>query len=117
MKSNKGWHLLWFYLRNNAAVPLLVFSGCMFEEASQVWVWDPVKKEKKRLADLCGTGIVGTYHVRRVAPLMARALPLYEMKPDAPLDGTVLAQGMPRHSEVEQRISESVEQKWQISLT
>jgi hypothetical protein len=101
----------------------------MFEEALQVWVWDPVEKEKKRLADLlgaiallkdnglCGIGVVGTYHVRRVAPLMACALPLYEMKPGASLDGTVLAQEMPRHSEVEQRISESVEQKWQISLT
>jgi hypothetical protein len=53
----------------------------------------PVDKEKKRLAPLlgiiaylkghgpCGTGIIGAYHSRRVAPLIARSLPLYGMAP------------------------------------
>jgi hypothetical protein len=49
------------------------------------------EKKKKRLApllgaiaylkghSLCGAGVIGAYHWRRVAPLMARALPLYGM--------------------------------------
>ena len=40
---------------------------------------------------VCGTGVIGGYHVRRVAPLMARVLPLYGMTPDAQLIGTTLA--------------------------
>jgi hypothetical protein len=75
-------------------------------------------EEKKRLADLLeaivllkrhglqATGVVGAYHARRVAPLMARALLLYGMVPVAQLDGTVLAQGAPHEFEIEQRIRE-----------
>ena len=36
-------------------------------------------------------GIIGAYHARRVAPLMARALPLFEMVPVMELGETVLA--------------------------
>ena len=32
---------------------------------------------------LRGAGIIGGYHARRVAPLMARVLPLYRMTPGA----------------------------------
>ena len=51
-------------------------------------------KEKKRMRDLFeaiaflkphglhGAGVIGGYHARRVAPLMARVLPLYGMTPD-----------------------------------
>ena len=38
-----------------------------------------------------GSGIIGTYHTWRVAPLMSRALPLYLMVSGASLDGTALA--------------------------
>ena len=31
---------------------------------------------------LCGADVIGGYHARRVAPLMARVLPLYGMTPD-----------------------------------
>jgi hypothetical protein len=53
------------------------------------------EKEKKRLYDLLDaiallknhsphrTGVIEAYHVRRVAPLKACALPLYEMTPGA----------------------------------
>ena len=37
-----------------------------------------------------GSGIIGTYHMRRVAPLMSRALPLYLMVPGLSLEGTAL---------------------------
>jgi hypothetical protein len=86
---------LWFYLKNDAAAPLLDFSYPLIEEAPQVWGWGPPEKEKKRIHDhlttitllkqhgLHGTGVIRAYHARRVAPLMARALPLYEMTPGA----------------------------------
>ena len=38
-----------------------------------------------------GSVIIGVYHARRVAPLMARTLPLHEMVPGASFKGTVLA--------------------------
>ena len=68
--------------------PLLVFSGCVIEEALGSWKWGVPVKEKN-LNDLLaalqtlkdrgvkGSGIIGTYHARRVAPLMARVLPLH----------------------------------------
>ena len=34
--------------------------------------------------------IIGAYHVRRVASLMAHVLPLYQMVPEASFEGTVL---------------------------
>jgi hypothetical protein len=85
--------------------------------AAGVGVGTP-KKEKKRLHDLldtivllkhhglCETGVIGAYHARRVTPLMARALSLYKMTTGAQLDGTVLAQGVLRYSEIVQRIKE-----------
>jgi hypothetical protein len=84
--------------------------------ASPVWVWGPVDKEKMRLTlllgaiaylkghDICGTGFTRAYHSRRVAPLMAFALPLYGMAPGMRLEGTTLAQVLLRDLEIEQRI-------------
>ena len=101
-KSNKGWHKLWFYLKNDANAPLSIFIGRLIEEVSGVWRYGPVEKEQKRLSDLLkaiatlkrrglrGTGIIGAYHVRRLAPLMARALPMYKMTPDSVPEGTMM---------------------------
>ena len=59
-------------------------------------------KEKKNIDDLLatlqtlkdrgmkGSGIIGAYHMRRVAPLMAHVLPLHQMAPEALFKGTVL---------------------------
>jgi hypothetical protein len=33
--SNKGWQKQWFYLKNNTAAPLLVFSGRLIEETPE----------------------------------------------------------------------------------
>ena len=60
--------------------------------------------------DLCGASVIRAYHARRVAPLMARALPLYGMTPGAQLDGMVLAQGPLCDSEVTHRIKEATEE-------
>ena len=40
-----------------------------------------------------GSGIIGTYHTRRVALLMSHALPLYLMALGASLEGTALTEG------------------------
>jgi len=69
-------------------------------------------KEKKRMHDLLeaivflkihgfyGASVIGWYHARRVAPLMARVLPLYGMMPGAQLVEMTLAQGLLYDSEV-----------------
>ena len=56
-----------------------------------------------------GSGIIGAYHARRVVPLMARALPLHQMVPEASFEGTVPVDEALPHSEVAQRIKEAME--------
>ena len=56
-----------------------------------------------------GSGIIDAYHARRVAPLMARALPLYQMVPGASFEGTVLVDEALPPSNVAQRIKEAME--------
>ena len=56
-----------------------------------------------------GSGIIGAYHARRVAPLMVRALPLYQMVPEASFEGTTHADDALPPSEVAQRIKEAME--------
>ena len=34
LKSNKGWHKLWFYLKNDATAPLPIFTGRLIKEVS-----------------------------------------------------------------------------------
>ena len=51
-----------------------------------------------------GSGIIGAYHMWRVAPLMSRVLPLYLMAPGALLGGTMLTDGALPPTEVAQRI-------------
>ena len=50
--SNKGWHSQWFYVKDDAAAPLPVFSGCVIEEALGSWKWGVPVKEKKNINDL-----------------------------------------------------------------
>jgi len=56
-----------------------------------------------------GSRIIGAYHMRRVAPLMARTLPLHQMALGASLIGTLLAEGALPPSEVAQHIKEVME--------
>ena len=59
-----------------------------------------------------GSGIIGSYHARRVGPLMRRALPLHMMALEASLDGMVLTEGALSSSKVAQRIKEAMEPSW-----
>ena len=120
--SNKGWHSQWFYLKNDAVAPLLEFTGRLIEEAPELWrKWGFLEKDKKKIRDhiaaihilkengLKGSGIIGDFHARRVAPLMTRVLPLYMMAPEASFDRTVLTEGMLPNSEIAQCIKEAIE--------
>jgi hypothetical protein len=53
-----------------------------------------------------GSGVIGAYHVRRVVPLMARALLMYQMVPVASLEGTMLIEGPLANSKIMQRLKE-----------
>ena len=59
-----------------------------------------------------GSGIIGAYHMRRVAPLMRRVLPLHMMAPGVSLEGTMLAEGALSPSKVAQHIKEAMEPSW-----
>ena len=56
-----------------------------------------------------GASIIGAYHMRRVAPLMAHVFPLYRMVPVVSFEGTVLTDEALPPSEVAQRIKEAME--------
>jgi hypothetical protein len=75
----------------------------LIEEPLESWGWGPVDAEKRRLGDLLkaiallklhdlhAIGVVRAYHARRVAPLMACVLLLYQMTPEASLERMVLS--------------------------
>ena len=101
--------------------PLPKYSGHLIEEAPESWKWGVLTKEKKHITDLLaalhtlknrgvkGWRIIGAYHARRVAPLMARALPLHRMVPGVSFEGTVLVDEALPPSKVVQRIKEAME--------
>ena len=103
----------WFYLKNDAAALLPEFTGRLVEEVPDSWrKWSVLEKDKKKIRDhliairilkergLKGSGIISSYHARRVVPLMRRTLPLYAMAPGASFDGMALAKGVLSPSEV-----------------
>jgi hypothetical protein len=47
-KSNKGWHRLWFYLKNDTIAPLPVFSGRLIVEVPPSWGYGPVEEKAMR---------------------------------------------------------------------
>ena len=49
LTSNKGWHSQWFYIKDDAAAPLPVFSGCIIEEVLESWKWGVLDKDKKKI--------------------------------------------------------------------
>jgi hypothetical protein len=129
---NKGWHLQWFYLKNNVALALPEhalpeYTRRVVEVVPASWGWGISKKGLKRIVDhlavvkilredgVKGSGVIGAYHARRVAPLMARALPMYQMVPVASLEGTVLTEGPLANSEIAQRLEEAMDSKKDLS--
>jgi hypothetical protein len=120
--SNQGWHKQWFYLKNDPTAPLPIFSSSFIESAPKTWVWGPPAKEQDRIKDhlkaiailkergIHGVSIIGVYHVKRLAPLMACALSMYQMVPQSSPDGMVmLAEDALSVGEVELRLKEAME--------
>ena len=54
--SNKGWHLHWFYIKDDVAAPLPAFIGCLIEEVPKSWrMWGVPDKDKKKIQDHLAT--------------------------------------------------------------
>jgi hypothetical protein len=101
---------------------LLEITGHVIEVVPESWAkWGVPKKDVKKITHhlaaikflkengVKGSDVIKAYHARRVVPLIARALLLYQMMPDAPLEGTVLAEGPLTNFKITQRINEAIE--------
>ena len=96
--SNKGWQRRWFYLRNDGEL-LPPFSQRVVTAATDAWRHgtpherqknlEPLLQALKELREggLTAAGVVAAIHHRRVLPLMEQRLPLWEMTPEADLEG------------------------------
>jgi hypothetical protein len=115
--TNQGWHQRWFYLRNDAAHPLPPFSGRVIDVQPECWRWGVAKDSKAgvefaleairhlKLKGLTGAVVIGSYHQRRFAPLMARRLPMFKVTPAARVVGdTVMAEQPLADAEVTKRV-------------
>ncbi|KAL6629620.1 hypothetical protein ACP70R_029385 [Stipagrostis hirtigluma subsp. patula] len=90
-ESNQGWHGDWFYLKNSVPAGFPEFNFQLFEERPDSWWWGCAVKDAKKLRDhfaafktlrdsgVSAATVLAAYHARGVAPLMARALPLWGM--------------------------------------
>jgi hypothetical protein len=97
--SNKGWQRRWFYLRNDSEL-LPPFSQRVVTVAADAWRHgtsherqknlEPLLKalEALRKGGLTVAGVIAAIHRRRVLPLAERRLPLWEMTPEADLEGS-----------------------------
>jgi hypothetical protein len=96
--SNKGWQRRWFYLRNDDG-RLPSFSQRVVTAAADNWRYGTPHDRQKNLqpllkalgelrkGGLTAAGVVAAIHRRRVLPLTERRLPLWEMTPEADLEG------------------------------
>jgi hypothetical protein len=97
--SNKGWQRRWFYLRNDGEL-LPSFSQRVVTTAADAWRHgtpherqknlEPLLKalEALRKGGLTAAGVIAAIHHRRVLSLAERRLPLWEMTPEADLEGS-----------------------------
>jgi hypothetical protein len=56
-----------------------------------------------------GASVIGSYLRRRVVPLMARRLCLFQMAPNAPTEGTVLMELVPRYADVARWLDQAMD--------
>jgi hypothetical protein len=100
--SNKGWQRRWFYLRNDDG-RLPSFSQRVVTVAADAWRYgtphdrqknlEPLLKalEVLRKGGLTAAGVIAAIHRQRVLPLAERRLPLWEMTPEADLEGSQMS--------------------------
>jgi hypothetical protein len=97
--SNKGWQRRWFYLWNDGEM-LPPFSQRVVTAAADTWRYGTPHDRQKNLepllkalavlrkGGLTAAGVIATIHCRRVLTLAERRLPLWEMTPEADLEGS-----------------------------
>jgi hypothetical protein len=97
--SNKGWQRRWFYLRNDGEL-LPPFSQRVVTTATDAWCHGTPDERQKNLkpllqalealrkGGLTAAGVIAAIHRRRVFPLVERRLSLWEMTPEADLEGS-----------------------------
>jgi hypothetical protein len=97
--SNKGWQRRWFYLRTDGEM-LPPFSQRVVTAAADAWRYGTPHDRQKNLepllkalealwkGGLTAVGVIAASHRRRVLPLAERRLPLWEMTPEADLEGS-----------------------------
>jgi hypothetical protein len=97
--SNKGWQRRWFYLWNDDG-RLPSFSQRVVTVAADAWRYGTPHDRQKNLkpllkalealrkGGLTAAGVIAAIHRRRVLPLAERRLPLWEMTPEADLEGS-----------------------------
>jgi hypothetical protein len=97
--SNKGWQHQWFYLRNDDR-RLPSFSQRVVTVAADAWRYGTPHDRQKNLqpllkalevlrkGGLTAAGVIAAIHRWRVLPLTERRLPLWEMTPEADLEGS-----------------------------
>jgi hypothetical protein len=97
--SNKGWQRRWFYLRNDDG-RLPSFSQRVVTVAADAWRYGTPHDRQKNLepllkalealqkGGLTAAGVIAVIHRRRVLPLAERRLPLWEMTPEADVEGS-----------------------------
>jgi hypothetical protein len=97
--SNKGWQRRWFYLRNDGEL-LPPFSQRVVTTATDAWRHGTPHERQKNLepllqalealrkGGLTAAGVIAAIHRRRVLPLAERRLLLWEMTPEADLEGS-----------------------------
>lgn len=115
--TNQGWHQRWFYIRNDTVHPFPAYTGRRIEEQPDQWRWGVAKDSKEgvpyaleairalRDVGLTAAVVVGSYHHRRYAPLMARSVPLFLVGPDRRIVGdTVMAADLLDNDEVSRRM-------------
>ena len=121
--SNRGWQSNWFYLKSQAVGPLSPYIGRTpsYSISPRHWSDGPTGPPRRRLdhilnalrtlkeIGLSGAGVIGAYHARRLAPLMAREYLMYQMVPAISLDDTAKAGERLKDSEIQQRIREALD--------
>jgi hypothetical protein len=82
IKINKGWHTMWFYLKDIHSSSLLAFMGLVIVEQPTIWSYCCLVDRMEKLTDLGDAlrhlinhnmmdfSVISAYHALRVAPLM-----------------------------------------------
>jgi hypothetical protein len=119
---NSGWHMGWFYLRNDPEHALPAYTECPIAKSQRNWADGPTKEQEKMLkllwavlgclqnAEITLVEVVGQYHARGVVPLQRRSLRLCDMTADrAPWVGTVTVLELPSSLEVQRQVAQATE--------